>query len=354
MSEPTPQRPPQVLRPVFLNDITGVVVPLSATVNINPRLDSQSGEYVILWNDIKTVINNPLHLWDGETPVPFLKDKNSEFLQPLRIAEYPGTILDVVLKAPEIDTAMQSLMIRFLETGSSTKPMPSDHQQPSAMESGDPNTTTATDGSQARAKRSQDSHKSCDDTQQINKGNCTGFSGGGRMDTQGIAKDAQRIEKYTQGAMKGAQIVVEDTQGAVADTQGVAADTQGVVEDTQTIEQNTRGVEERIVNINYGRGLVHYDGSYGAQQDFRLAAEYFLKAASQGHADAQHKLGLMYDRGQGVSQDYSKAAEWYQRAADQGHHDSQNNLGFLYESGLGVPMDLSKAVGWWEKAFARV
>ncbi|KAF9346415.1 hypothetical protein BGX26_002100 [Mortierella sp. AD094] len=325
MSEPNPERPPQVLRPVFLNEAAGIVVPLSATVNINPRLDSESGDYVVLWNDIKTVINNPLHLWDGETPVPFLKDENSEFLQPLRISEYPGITLDVVLKASEIDEGMQSLMIRFLETSSSTKPALSDYQLPSETESSNSSPATVINESQDQAKRHQDCDESCDDTQQTDKRHCSCFYGDGHRDTQEVEQDAQTVEDYTQR----------------------------VATDIQEVEQDTFKVEERIVNINYGRGLSHYNGSYGVPQDFSLAAEYLLKAASQGHVDAQHKLGLMYEFGKGVSQDYAKAAEWYQRAADQGNPDSQSCLGFLYESGLGVPMDISKAVEWWGKAVAQ-
>jgi TPR repeat protein len=57
--------------------------------------------------------------------------------------------------------------------------------------------------------------------------------------------------------------------------------------------------------------------------------------AENGHASAQHDLGVMYANGQGVPQDYAEAARWYRLAADQGHASAQNNLGLCYAQGLG-------------------
>ena len=40
------------------------------------------------------------------------------------------------------------------------------------------------------------------------------------------------------------------------------------------------------------------------------------KAADQGHAHAQHKLGLMFSEGRGVAQTDVEATRWYRKAAD--------------------------------------
>ena len=45
--------------------------------------------------------------------------------------------------------------------------------------------------------------------------------------------------------------------------------------------------------------------------------------------DAWFNLGLMYERGWGISRDDEKAAEWYRKAAGQGHAVAQNNLGLI-------------------------
>jgi uncharacterized protein len=54
--------------------------------------------------------------------------------------------------------------------------------------------------------------------------------------------------------------------------------------------------------------------------------EEYLKKAEQGDADAQHRLGLMYANGRGVAKDYEKAAEWYLKAALQGYADARDAL----------------------------
>jgi uncharacterized protein len=43
--------------------------------------------------------------------------------------------------------------------------------------------------------------------------------------------------------------------------------------------------------------------------------------------------------GLGVAQDYAEALKWYLRAADQGDANAQFRLGTMYEQGHGVPQD---------------
>lgn len=54
-------------------------------------------------------------------------------------------------------------------------------------------------------------------------------------------------------------------------------------------------------------------------------ADWFTKAAQQGHAEAQNQLGLYYARlGQ-----MEQARQWFQAASDQGHPDGRSNLARL-------------------------
>ena len=48
-----------------------------------------------------------------------------------------------------------------------------------------------------------------------------------------------------------------------------------------------------------------------------------IKLAEQGSVDAQFYLGECYRCGLGVQQDDVKAAEWYKKAAEQGHEKAQ-------------------------------
>lgn len=76
-------------------------------------------------------------------------------------------------------------------------------------------------------------------------------------------------------------------------------------------------------------------------------------AAEQGHASAQHNLGIMYSNGDGVPEDDTKAVRWYRMAARQGHAGAQNNLGFMYDHGEGVPEDDVQAYAWYSIAAAQ-
>jgi len=74
------------------------------------------------------------------------------------------------------------------------------------------------------------------------------------------------------------------------------------------------------------------------------------KAAEQGYAKAQDKLGEMYQFGNGVAQDYEEAIKWYRKAAEQGDKLGQYDLGIMYENGYGVAKDKSMAIEWYRKA----
>lgn len=80
------------------------------------------------------------------------------------------------------------------------------------------------------------------------------------------------------------------------------------------------------------------------------AVAMLRKAAEEGDASAQVKLGRKYEKGEGVTKDYAKAAEWYRKAAEQGNAEAQNNLGWCYKNGKGVTQDYVKAVEWYKKA----
>lgn len=81
------------------------------------------------------------------------------------------------------------------------------------------------------------------------------------------------------------------------------------------------------------------------------AIKWYQKAAEQGSADAQYKLGVCYEKGEGVEKDAVEAAKWYQEAAEQGNKYAQYNLAALYEKGQdALEMDKEKALKWYRKA----
>ena len=76
------------------------------------------------------------------------------------------------------------------------------------------------------------------------------------------------------------------------------------------------------------------------------------KAAEQGDADAQYRLGSMYYRGynKDIDKDDVEAVKWYRKAAEQGLAEAQFALGYMYHSGYGVPKDDGEAAKWYLNA----
>jgi TPR repeat protein len=93
-----------------------------------------------------------------------------------------------------------------------------------------------------------------------------------------------------------------------------------------------------------------YQRGRGVAADPKLAADWYLRAAEEGHLMAQNNLASMYSRGEGVTQDHYAAARWYERAAEAGFAVSQYRLGQLYEEGLGVRRDRAAALEWYDRA----
>ena len=54
--------------------------------------------------------------------------------------------------------------------------------------------------------------------------------------------------------------------------------------------------------------------------------ETIAAAAAAGNAEGQFQLGLCYYDGAGVAKNVAQAIEWYRKAASQGHADAQRIL----------------------------
>jgi len=102
---------------------------------------------------------------------------------------------------------------------------------------------------------------------------------------------------------------------------------------------------------------IYLEGPYG-MRDFKKAFYWMEKAAAQGDAVAQAKMGNFYfsslkqvvTREVVVEQDYNQARRWYEKAAKQGHALAQYRLGYLYHQGFSVKQNKSKAEHWYKKA----
>lgn len=67
--------------------------------------------------------------------------------------------------------------------------------------------------------------------------------------------------------------------------------------------------------------------------NYAKAIAEWRQPAEQGDADAQFNLGQAYKLGRGVAADSKMAQSWYLKAADQGHEQAQANLGLIMFQG---------------------
>ena len=72
-----------------------------------------------------------------------------------------------------------------------------------------------------------------------------------------------------------------------------------------------------------------YNEGKGVPQDYTEAVNWYRKAAEQGFASAQYRLGNMYKDGQGVIQDIVYAHMWSNIAAANGNQDGVTNRDIL-------------------------
>src|SRR5690606_32405532 len=75
----------------------------------------------------------------------------------------------------------------------------------------------------------------------------------------------------------------------------------------------------------------------------RRAAHYYHEAAAHGDPETQYELATRLLAGKGVTRDRAGALQWFRKAAIQGHAESQYRLGQL-------ETDPKQAVCWLQKA----
>jgi TPR repeat protein len=98
--------------------------------------------------------------------------------------------------------------------------------------------------------------------------------------------------------------------------------------------------------------LVSLEDLKKRDDDYKVSFEAHRKAAEQGDAIAQFKLGFAYAIGTGTSMNSVESAKWLRRSADQGNTGAQGMLGMAYANGEGVPKDQVMAYMWLNLAAA--
>lgn len=92
----------------------------------------------------------------------------------------------------------------------------------------------------------------------------------------------------------------------------------------------------------YNEGLIY-------PKNLKKSFENYNIAAQNNNASGQFNMGQAYYYGEGVDQDYKLAFDWYQKAANQDYDLAYIQLSRYYEKGLLVPTNISKAIELLEK-----
>jgi len=119
---------------------------------------------------------------------------------------------------------------------------------------------------------------------------------------------------------------------------------------SKTIEYLTKAAIQGCAVSQDRLGWMHMNSIGFIGNDYKKAMEYLKLSAEQGFCRGQNNLGWMYSNGFGVPSDYHKALQLYRKSAEKGFDAAQCNIGHAYHNGLGVMLDYKKAIEWYGKA----
>lgn len=84
---------------------------------------------------------------------------------------------------------------------------------------------------------------------------------------------------------------------------------------------------------------IWYEDGIGTEQNYRLALEWFQKAAEQDYPSAFGNIGELYRKGHGVDRDNKKAVHYYKEGTDRKQSGCTMRLGQCYLNGIGVDVN---------------
>lgn len=120
------------------------------------------------------------------------------------------------------------------------------------------------------------------------------------------------------------------------------------VEKSKSIAQKESALSfgEPIKSLTGDISNIFNDGNEREKSQIE-AAKWYLKAAEQGHIEAQNAIGLIYMEGaNGLSQDYSKAIGWLEKAANQGSETAPYDLSAIYCSNKSNIKNMVQSLMW--------
>ncbi len=168
----------------------------------------------------------------------------------------------------------------------------------------------------------------------------------------GPAPDAHKAARWLlKAANQGLQEAVEALRRDALRT--ACADNLRQSDERAEYQALLRRAQDGEADAQHQLGAALENGDFDRQKDEAQAAQWYRKAAEQGHPAAQLRLARMCEDGTGVPQDKAEAAEWYRKAAEQDNAEAQKALARMYHAGDGIPRDMAQAVHWYRKLAER-
>jgi TPR repeat protein len=105
---------------------------------------------------------------------------------------------------------------------------------------------------------------------------------------------------------------------------GSGAAPEAIRQRAESVSKGGAAAFDRLTHVaDPGDAVTQYEISRNNAE----AVRWIRKAADEGDARAQAKLGSIYKDGKGTARDDAVAAKWYHKAADQGLAQAQYDLG---------------------------
>ncbi|MCW2275735.1 hypothetical protein GJ654_12970 [Rhodoblastus acidophilus] len=114
-----------------------------------------------------------------------------------------------------------------------------------------------------------------------------------------------------------------------------------------------RGARRGDASAQFGLGDILYRGMVGGAPDHAAGADWYEKAADQGHRTAQLAMATIYRDGVGRDADPERFAHYMGLAAESGDAFAQFEFAVMLQRGQGVEADLSRAETFLRKSAKR-
>ena len=116
---------------------------------------------------------------------------------------------------------------------------------------------------------------------------------------------------------------------------------------TESLDALRQLAEQGDAEAQYQLGMLYRTKEY---LHYKEASRWLLKAAEQGHPEAQNAAGEMLREGKKIQRNLKEAFKWFSLAAEQGDATACYNLAKAYGGGEGCKRNADLAMHWFQKA----